>query len=269
MPGWRRSGKGGRVIGTRAERAERLTGYFEAQLRLARRMAELTGAPLGETAFNYTNLSRRFAMGLAGIVAPSEPWLAYAARLEAIGDLAEQVALTKQTWLGRPDEVWPLAGQASFGCFAHEPPKDDGSVKIHFYNRDTDEAGGPLASVKAERRRAELAAMTAHIREVHPEATRIVGRSWLYHLEAYRRLFPPDYVASRAPYAGRPHLTGTSHWGQLIDSREAIRPDVRDAFAANLATLDPDKPWLAFPFKALTVTAPVAVFERFYGLSQD
>jgi hypothetical protein len=62
------------------------------------------------------------------------------------------------------------------------------------------------------------------------------------------------------------HLTGTSSWGQLIDSREAIRPDVRDTLMANLARLDPEAPWTAFPYRVLAVSAPIESFARFYGL---
>lgn len=137
-------------------------------------------------------------------------------------------------------------------------------MKIHFSNRDTDEAGGPLAAAKAGRRRAELAAMMLWIAERHPEATHICGRSWLYNLEAYRRLFPPAYVATRTLAPGPLLLTGTSSWGQMIDSREAIRTDARDALLANLADLDPEAPWTAFPMRVLAVQAPLETFVRFY-----
>lgn len=158
-----------------------------------------------------------------------------------------------------------MPGQAGFGCFAHEPAKD-GVVKIHFNNRDTDSDGGPLARSKVARRRADLTAMLAHIREAHPEAETLVGRSWLYHLEAYRRLFPPDYVASRAPAPGRLHLSGTSTWGQLIDSTGAIRPEPRDAFYQGLKTLNPDAPWRAFPLHPLAVSAPLPTFYEHFGV---
>jgi len=248
----------------RAARAERLGPYFEVQLRLAGRMAELTGMALGEAAYRHTNLSRRFGQGVPVLTPPTEAWLAYAVRLEGAGSLAEQVSLSQAMFRAATDEKTPLAGQEGFGCFAFEPPKD-GVVKIHFNNKDTDEAGGPLAAAKIERRKAECAAMTRWIAERHPEAAYISGRSWLYNLEAYRRLFPPDYVATRAVAPGPVHLTGTSSWGQLIDSREAIRADVRDALVANLADLDPEAPWTAFPFPVLTVQAPVETFLRFYG----
>lgn len=248
---------------SRAERAERLGPYFEIQLRLAARMAELTGVGLGEAAFHNTNLHRRFGLGYSGLAEPKPPWLDYAVRLEAADSLAEQVALTQAMFLAAEDEVLPLPGQEGFGCFAFEPPKD-GVVRIHFNNKDTDDAGGPLAGAKVDRRRAELAAMTQRIAERHPDAQVIAGKSWLYNLEAYRRLFPPQYSAIRTIAPGPLHLTGTSSWGQMIDSREAIRPDVRDALAANLPTLDPAAPWTAFPLRVLAVRAPLTTFLAFY-----
>lgn len=245
----------------RTARAERLGPYFEAQLRLAGRMAELMGVVLGEAAYRHTNLSRRFGQGVPVLTPPTEAWLAYAVRLEAASSLAEQVALSQAMFRAATDEATPRAGR--FGCFAFETPKD-GVVKIHFSNRDTDAAGGPLASAKIERRKAELAAMVRSIAARHPDATHIAGRSWLYNIEAYRRLFPPDYVATRAIAPGPVYLSGTSSWGQLIDSRETIRADVRDALMANLAHLDAEAPWTAFPFPVLAVQAPVGTFLRFY-----
>lgn len=253
------------MLASREARAERLGPYFEAQLRLAGRMAELADVPLGDAAFHHTNLNRRFGLGFAGIVPPTAAWLAYAARLEAALDLAAQVQVTQDMFAASIDERLPLPGQKGFGCFAYEPPKADGVVRVHFNNRDTDEAGGPLAAAKADRRRSELAAMVAHIREAHAEATHIRGRSWLYNLEAYRRLFPPAYVETHRIAPGPLHLTGTSSWGQLIDSREAIRPEVRDALVTNLARLDPQAPWTAFPLRVLAADAPISVFEAFYA----
>lgn len=248
----------------RVERAERLGGYFEVQLRLARRIVELTGAPVGEAVRNHTNLHRRLGLGVPGLVAPGPAWTSYAATLETNPRLDDQVALTQAAFRAAPEETLPLPGQTGFGCFAHETPNAEGGVKIHFYNRDTDDAGGPLAGAKQGRRRAELAAMVRHIAEAHPEATHIKGGSWLYHLDAYRRLFPPSYVTNAAPHPG-PHLTGTSVWGQLLDSREEIRPTVRDAVISGLADLDSEAPWRVFPYRPLVPSAPVAVFAAHYA----
>lgn len=248
-------------------RAERLGPYFEIQLRLAQRMTELTGGSLGEMTLRHTNLHRRLGFGVNPPGEGGTPgWQAYARALDAAPGLAAQVALSRATCAANPPETPPLEGQTLFGCFAHDPPRGDGVVRLHFFNLDTDAVGGPLAPAKIVRRRAELAALTRHIREAHPGATAIAGRSWLYNLEAYRRLFPADYAASRTPAPPPLHLTGTSSWGQLIDAHERVRPQARDALLANLATLDPEAPWLAFPLRVLATQAPIGSFAAAYGL---
>lgn len=254
------------VTADRTARANRLAPYFETQLRFAARMAELLDRPLGQVAFEHTNLNRRLGLGFAGAAQITEAWLAYVERLAAAADLPAKVAVTQATFEESADEVLPRPGQTAFGCFAHDPPDTFGEVRIHFFNLDTDDQGGPIASAKVGRRRRELAAMVASIREKHPQAHTIRGGSWLYNIEAYRRLFPPDYIASCGLKPGPLRLTGTSVWGQLIDSREAIRPQVRDALMANLATLDPQAPWTAFPHRVLAVHAPIECFVRFYDL---
>lgn len=248
------------------DRAAHIGPYFEVQLRLARRMSELTGIPLSQSARDHTNLHRRF--GLGDDREPVAPlWAQYVERLDQLANLADQLSWTQEIYRRAPEEP-VLAGRTRFGCFACEAPSMEGMVRIHFSNRDTDEAGGPLAKAKVAARVAEITAMLRHIREVHPGATRIQGGSWLYHIEAYRRLFPADYVASRTPWTGRITLTGTSSWGQLIDSRERIRPDIRDALVTNLVTLDPAAPWRAFPFQVLSVTAPMESFYFHFGMKR-
>lgn len=251
---------------SRTERAERLGPFFGLQLTFAARIAELTGSALGEAVRTHTYIHRRLGLGVPSQVPVSDAWRAYAAAIESTDDPAEREAITRTAYAAASDEIHPLPGQAGFGCFAHEPPKADGAVKIHFYNRDTDEAGGPLSRAKLDRRRADLAALTRSVAERHPEATRIVGRSWLYNLDAYRRLFPADYAASRRPATPPLHLSGTSVWGQAIDSRENLRPEVRAALLAALPALDPSAPWLSFPLQVFEVDAPVASFRAAFGV---
>ncbi|MBJ7412524.1 MAG: hypothetical protein JHD15_19500 [Phenylobacterium sp.] len=248
-------------------RADRLAPYFDAQLRLAGRMAELTGTPLSDAVLQFTNLHRRlgFGVNVLGEV-PAPGWLDYARTLEAAPDDPARLTVTLAAFVRGADEVLPLQGQRQFGCFACEAPTEDGAVRLHFNNQDTDEDGGPLATAKIARRRAELAALVGHVRAAHPEARCIRGKSWLYNLDAYRRLFPADYGASRTVAEGPLRLNGTSSWGQLIDAHERIRPEMRDALVASLEALDPAAPWLAFPLRVLATEAPVDSFAAEYGV---
>ncbi len=260
MQAWWRS-----MTPDRAARAQRLGPYFEVQLQLARRMAELRNEPLSRAVLRYTNFHRRFALRTPPET-PTEPWISFADSLDRLGDLDDQVALTQATFLVMAEEILPPPPKLAFGCFAHDPPDENGEVQIHFNNADTDTLGGPLASEKQTRRRADLVAMVQDIHARHPDARAIRGRSWLYNLEAYRRLFPADYAASATPEPGVINLHGNSSWGQMIDSREAVRPEFRATLLANLADIDPEAPWRAFPLQVLRVTAPIVSFEAFYGL---
>ena len=249
----------------RAERAQRLGPYFEVQLQLARRMAELRAEPLGRAALRYTNFHRRFGLRTPPDT-PSLPWISFADGLDRLADLKDQVALTQATFLVMPEEIMPPPPKQAYGCFAYDPPDENGEVQIHFNNADTNSCGGPLATGKQARRRADLTAMVEAIRTNHPDARAIRGRSWLYNLEAYRRLFPPDYAASAILESGVVNLHGNSSWGQMIDSREAVRPDFRASLLDRLESIDTEAPWRAFPLQVLRVAAPLKSFEDFYGL---
>ena len=57
--------------------------------------------------------------------------------------------------------------------------------------------------------------MFVDIREQVPEAEYVRGRSWMYNLPSYQRLFPAEYVRSAAPV--EPELQFMSLWGQFLD----------------------------------------------------
>ncbi len=158
----------------------------------------------------------------------------------------------------------PLSPQQRyFGSFSCEAPDAEGAVRIHFVNRDGD-GSSPLSRDKIGRRRGELAALFAHLAVSHGQARYVKGISWLYHLPAYRRLFPPPYGASARPVAWA-RLSGTSSWGQFLRHDETLRAAARDTFLGNLPALDPVAPWRSFPLPVLTVRAPIALFHAFYA----
>lgn len=253
------------MTAARRGEAERLRGWFELQLRFAAVAAERRGEALGEAVSVLTNLHRRFGLGTLPIAAAErgavDPlWRRYVEGLEARGDLAARLDWTVACCAQGPASP---SSKPVFGCFAFDAPDGDGVVRIHFENRD-DDGLSPLVDAKLQRRLGDAAAMFAHVAATYPQARTVKGGSWLYNLEAYRRLFPPAYGASRV----RPEplrLNGTSSWGQLIDHRGQVKPAARDAFLANLADLDPAAPWRVFPLRALAVSAPLTAFTTFYA----
>ncbi len=232
--------------------------YFDLQLRLAATMAERTGTPFREAMGLYTNLARR--LGMFDLADPE--WSAWLDGLEVADD---RLAFTLETF----DQVDPnLVGprQTVFGCFGCDPPDEDGRLQIHFQNREFGREPGPLSSARIEVRMAELRAMFGFVRREYPAAREVKGGSWLYNLEAYRRLFPPEYGASRQPRPEPVRLGGTSTWGQMIDYRGLVRPDAKVRFLIELERINVERPWLIFPLRAQAARAPIQLFFDFYGL---
>jgi hypothetical protein len=248
----------------RAERAERLRDYFDLQLRFAEAVAAAAALPLADAVAQCTNFYRRFGLGSlqSALIAPA--WQQYTAPLMTLETHEHRVAWTQAFFVQSPPERLP-PGQRPFGCFSCDPPDADGRVRIHFANRDNDGIS-PLSRTKIATRRQELIAMFTHVKHTCAEAKEVRGGSWLYHLEAYRRLFPPIYGDSRAVLEGITHFQGTSSWGQLLDHREGVKPAVRAQFLENLTRLDMHRLWEVFPLPACRAHAPIEAFYDFYHI---
>ncbi len=89
--------------------------------------------------------------------------------------------------------------------------------------------------------------------------------SWLYNLDAYRRLFPISYLATAHAAAHR--FQHMPLWGQFVDRHGAMKEPATRQFLARLerqSSLDGLE--RCFPLQALAVEAPVQDFYAFYGL---
>ena len=248
------------------ESSELWRGYFALQLRFAEVLAARAELPLPDAITYHTNLHRRFAYGNIARQPPAPQFLALAERLASLPEHSARVDALVCAFAERPVLSAP-AGSAEFGCFRYEPPDAEGRVRLHFSNRDSSDGTSPLHISKVARRRAELKQLVEHLAQHFPQARAIVGTSWLYNTAAYRRLFPSDYVASRAPLP-EPSLHGGSIWGQFLDFRGAVKPAVCATFLKRLASseFDPKRPWTVFGLAPLRTTAPLETFCREYAL---
>ncbi len=246
-------------------RSERLHGYFDLQLRFAQTVADIGSLPLADTVARYTNFHRRFGFGRLQGASGSAAWTRYIDPLSLLKTHDQRVAWTQAFFLQSPEERAP-ENEHPFGCFSCSPPNAEGVLRIHFGNRDNDGGTGPLNHAKIDRRKRELKEMFSFIKLTYPFAKRVRGTSWLYHTHAYRRLFPLQYGASRVIRKTALRFDGSSSWGQFLDHREHIKPDLRDIFLQNLHQLDMDQLWRAFPLPALITNAPVEAFYDFYDI---
>jgi hypothetical protein len=246
--------------------AEIAREFFGIQLHWAGVFAAKAGLPLAEAITWHTNFHRLFAYGNLSKQQPDPAFAGLAQRIAAMTDVAERLDALILAYADRPPDPWP-ADRYPFGPhFACEAPNADGAVRIHFRNRFNTDEVGPLHASNLARRRAELTEMFGHAARTWPEARSVVGQSWLYNTEGYRRLFPAAYASSRRPVVGPRPIHGLSTWGQFLDFRGRAKPDVAETFKRNLETLDVTQPWLSFPFQVLTVTAPFAMFREEYSL---
>ena len=239
-----------------------LRDYFELQLMFATSLADPLGLTPADAVARYTNLRKRFGLDAAEGAAE---WARYLEGLEAAGGGAASLDWTVCFHSQAPRDTRPT-DQARFGCFACVAPIEDGTVRIHFTNRTGDPDVGPLAAARLNDRLSELRAMFGFVRDSWPRARSVLGGSWLYNLEAYRRLFPPAYGGSAHPVEGPVRLTGSSTWGQVLDHRGRVKPAARDHLLARLDSLDLEAPWRAFPLQALWASAPIEAFFTHYGI---
>ncbi|KRR11690.1 hypothetical protein [Bradyrhizobium valentinum] len=238
------------------ERAERYRDFFDLQLRFAEAIAETKSMPIAEAVLLYTNFHRRFGLGDVTRDGLNPQWREYAHGLSRLGTHEQRAGWTQQFYTQAPEER-PAFPDHVFGCFDFHASDDSGIVRLHFYNRDT---LGSLSRGRTGERQRELANMFASIRQRFPDARHVEGRSWLYGIEAYRRLFPEEYVRSRVVMEHDRRFQGMARWGQFLDRRGNVKPALKETFLHNIGRLDATRLWEVFPLPSFRVSAPIDAF---------
>jgi hypothetical protein len=150
---------------------------------------------------------------------------------------------------------------AIFGCFAYSRLSGE-RIRLHFQNAEAD-GHSPLATERVGQRRAELAALFEQVKRTVGQPQRVVGASWLYNLDAYRRLFPSAYLATARVMGHR--FQHMPLWGQFVDRHGAIKENMTRQFRERLdrqSTVDGlDQ---CFPLQVLALNASVHEFSDFY-----
>ena len=232
--------------------------FFDLQLQFAHKITALSGLPLARVLLEYTNLYIRF--GLGRDFDPAHPaWQEYLAGLRD-NDIGEW---TYSFYLKRSDAMAAPSVVANFGCFSYARLRGE-HIRLHFQNAETD-GHSPLASERVSQRLAELAALFEHVKRTLHQPLQVVGASWLYNLDAYRRLFPGSYLATAHVISHR--FQHMPLWGQFLDQHGAIRENMTRQFRERLERQSSlDSLEQCFPLRALSVGAPVQDFYNFYGV---
>jgi hypothetical protein len=234
--------------------------FFDLQLHFAHRVTALSGLPLTRVLLEYTNLYVRF--GLGRDFHPAHPtWVAYLAGLQ---DTNDQREWTYRFYVTRAAAMAGPPVTATFGCFSYALLRGD-RIRLHFRNADT-EGHSSLGVACVGQRRADLTALFAHVQRTLHERIHVVGVSWLYNLEAYRRLFPVSYVATARVLVDR--FQSMPLWGQFLDRHGDVKEHMTRPFLERLERqASVERRHDCFPFPVLAVEAPVGEFHDFYGIS--
>ena len=233
--------------------------FFDLQIQLARRVTLISGLPLERTLLDYTHLYKRLGAG-RDFEASSPTWQSYLAGLRDAEDAADW---THSFYLTRLGKATGPTVVAEFGCFSYAVWAGN-RIKLHFRNA---ERGGhsPLGIDRVVQRRADLTALFTHLKQTLGDGLQVLGASWLYNLEAYRRLFPPSYLSSARVYERG--FQRMPLWGQFLDRRGETKPRMTRPFLKRLERQsDLENLNECFPLQLLTVEASVSEFFRFYGI---
>ena len=229
--------------------------FFATQQRFAERWADLASMPI-ETAYLECTTWYHQAAGLGRDFDPSHPvWQR----------LVAEVAVSPE-----PDAVvhaWAVAHKQAVGPGAvldFAWSADDRTVRVNFLG-ERSPSSSPLSAMQLPVRKRELRDLVLRAADQHPEAELLRGRSWLYGLEAYRRIFPPVFLVGLE--VEPPDLQFLAIWGQLLHRDGTSRPGVAAgllvAADAAASTTDLER---SFPVPMWQTTAPfAAVAEALFG----
>lgn len=238
--------------------------YFQLQAEFAARVAAIEALSMGEAFRLHTAFYALARDNDAGVAPerndfdPAHP--AWTAFLHAVENGVDPVSYVYEDYLSgdaqEDDETT---------CFGFTYWPEDQLVRVHFSN---DPDGTALRASSVDKRREELRTIFETIADAHPDAATVRGTSWLYHLEAYRRLFPPAFVGTLAS-VGYPHQFAAL-WAQFIDRHGVVKPRLASAFVAAIqqasdsAQLD-----AAFPLDVLAAESKIALFYDHFGVGRS
>lgn len=170
--------------------------FFDLQAFWVERVVELASVDRHTAWHDWTSMSA---------LVDSDGWRA----IDDAVDNGDPAEAAHRSWLG----LRATLGTPRHGCFWYEIEDGGRQIRLHFANR---EGPGALGPRRRAVRRAELAGALAEAHGEAPQAERVRGGSWLYHLPGYRALFPLAFLAG-AVEADTRHVVGQlALWGQFV-----------------------------------------------------
>lgn len=201
--------------------------WFHLIIKYAEKRAEISNTDLIETIKSYTPVYYLIGNYDWELNKDSIYWKEFIQRVKEKEDLEE---IIYDMYLKNYQEF----NHKWFGCFRYryiEDENGDGIVKMHFLNDRTSKEG-PLSSSQKENRLKELKNMFEDVKKNYPNAKYVKGGSWLYNLNAFKRLFPREYFVEMHSIHQKPQMLVI--WGQFINSEWGIKKSEANEFLSKL-----------------------------------
>jgi len=233
------------------------SNFFALNFAFAHRVADFTGMELEQALLEHTYCY--LALGLGRDFNPDHPlWREF---LTATSTLETQISQAHNFYLVRRLPKALSSPEQSCGCFYYSVWAD-GRIRLHFRNIE-EGITSPLSPARFQLRRTELYELIQRIRQDVREARTLVGGSWLYHMPAYRQLFPIAFLQTAEPSLDPQETRYLALWGQFVNRLGEVRSAEARAFMVELEKAKSlAESMLAFPYSVLHLEAPLEVFEE-------
>jgi hypothetical protein len=227
--------------------------FFDIQLRFAGSITRVSHFSFEEAIFRFTNI---YLQCLGRSFDPVHPdWQIY---LNGLRQTSDQALWTYAFYESRKKHIPPSLN----GCFQYVYLADKRTIRPHFINTDTS-GYGPLSRERMPARLQELKALFTEIRQRHEDTQYVRGVSWLYNLEAYKRLFPAQYTHAMEIMDGE--FQYLALWGQFLQRDGQIREPLVSSFLSCCRRKRRLEDLLVcFPYPVLQTSCPIAAFYKFY-----
>lgn len=160
------------------------------------------------------------------------------------------------------ERFWGPSDPSPYGCFRYYYQENEQFIRIHFLNEDTSGAG-PLSKARMQKRIQELTTMFTDIKKLYPDVQKVKGRSWLYNIEVYKRLFPLEYGES--PKVIDDDMCGLVLWGQFLRRDGQVHEELVRTFLDCCSEKQTMKELMeCFPYQVLEPESPISAFYAFY-----
>lgn len=255
-------------IREREAAAMKFSKQVELRLRFCEAIAEKKDIPLADAFDKYSDMLRRVGdVNETDVPDVVNEWRKRIAGVAELPSHSERLNKLVQLYI-ESDMPNIEHGDEPYYPFLYSYDEFSKTISPHFGTLSiTDDRGdgpGILSHQRLEEMRGKLRAMFTEIKRDHPDAEYVRGRSWLYGLEAYRRLYPQEYGESRT--LRTIGYNGGARWGQFLNAKGELNTERATQFLENLNNLDPENPAGVFPMQTYEVRAPIAAFYREYGI---